>query len=610
MILIKMLYHICKEDYTMSDIDNNNYDQNQDSTNDISYNRDDQINQTESDSTYWESNEIQNSFNVQEQETEVNNSEYHQDVQDITYDEFKKKQYELQQGKKSKKKPILAVILTLALLLTTAATAYAFSDTVRNSIDMIIKSPKNYYAHIENKSLESSVDKSIAIMNMGKDNKNVAKSITTKLTYDKDTVGAMLQNIIGMSISDAEALIGIPLDSIGFDIVSANNDKENYQKINVNLNDIELIKGEVFTDNVKKESLFLLPQLSPAYLKQSLNFSNSGMDDYDFIIPSGITERLSSEDTGAFIKRYAKIITGEIDDVELTKDESLTVGDLSVEANLLTVTIYPETLMNIYIEILEEAKKDEYILDLLPLFDVTKEEYLTVIDESLVKAMDSMDYMKEEDEFIKMYVYVGNDGSILGRKIELIGDSGESFKLNFFHLEQNNKGAYELYISKEHEDSFIHVRGSHSKENEAYTGSGTLNMTSSDIEAVEVNFEYEGIKSEIKNNRVFMYGNISFSSYDMMGMEIKLEFDAKDEEQILSINLNMGRSSLVTLETSTKYLKDFTPPKPDSNADSYDMQTEMDAYASTIDIVGYISYLSDKLGLDLQTLLGSASSLF
>lgn len=585
----------------MSDINNNLDGQNQDQTNDNSLDQNNQYKQAEEGSTYWESEQLQGSFDVQAAET--NTTDNIQSTEDLTYEEFKNKQYELEQKKKSKK-PILALLLTLVILFATAATAYAFSDTVRNSIDMLIKNPKDYYAHIENKSLGSSVDKSIAYMNMSKDKKNLATDVTAKLSYDKDTVGAMLQGFAGMSISDIEALIGISLDSIGFDIVSAAEDKTSYQKIGINLNDTPLITGEMFIDQAEKEILFFLPELSSAYLRQSLDMSDYGMDDIDLDGFVELTDKLSSESTGEFIKRYAKIITGGIDDVKLTKKEQLTVGDLTVEANLLTVTINPEDLMNILAKVLEEAKNDEYILDLLPTFDVTKDEYLEAIDKAIAEVQSSLDDLTENEELINMLLYVGKDGSILGRKIKLIGDSDEIVNINYFNLEDNNKGTYELYIDEESDNSVIQVTGSHTKENGAYTGSGKFKVDSYESGPAEIDFEYNGIKSVVKNNRVYLEGNINISSYEMMGMEIALEFGVKDQEQLFTIKLNMGKASLVTLESSTKYLDDFTMPKPDSNADIYDLTTEAEAYALTVDIQSYISALSDRLGVDLNNLLG------
>lgn len=564
-----------------------------------------QYSEAEDGSTYWESNEVQNSFEERVQQPFDNNTDLNQKVHDPTYDESNSSQYVVEQKKKSGIKPFIVAVIVVVLLLATAATAYAFSDTLRNSIDLLLKSPKDYYANVENKSLGRSVDKSIAFMNLNKADKNIAQSLTTTLSYDKDTVGALLQTYAGMTISDLEALIGIPLDSLGFDMIAAENGNEGYQKFSVNLNSTDIISAELYSDLALKQVLYHIPELSPAYLKQSLDMSLYGAENIDYEKLTDAIKNFASDSTGDFYKRYMRIITNEIDDVELKKKDKLTVGDITVEANLLTVTIHPQTLTNIALKILEEAKNDEYLLDFLPLFDMTKEEYSNAIDKSLEELKNSSDYLAHENEFIKMHVYVGDDGDILGRNIEFIGDSGESVKLNYSHIEQNKKGAYDLYFNNNQEDSTIHVTGSHSIDDGAYTGAGKLNINSSDSGNVELDFDYNGIKTEIKNNRVYVYGDISLSSYAMMGMEIALEFDVKDDAQLSTLKLNMGKSSLVTLDMSTKYLKDFTIPKPDQNAITYDLLTDMDGYVSTIDIEGYISALSDRLGVDLQSLLGN-----
>ena len=136
-------------------------------------------------STYWESNEIQSSFEAQTQQSENNGYDNNQKSQDLTYDEFKSNQYQLQQKKKSKKKPIIAALIVVVLLFAFAATAYAINGTFRNSIDLLLKSPRDYYAYIENKSIGSAVDKSIAYNNMSNKNKDeVAVQLTANLSYE------------------------------------------------------------------------------------------------------------------------------------------------------------------------------------------------------------------------------------------------------------------------------------------------------------------------------------------------------------------------------------------------------------------------------------------
>ncbi|TAH74907.1 MAG: hypothetical protein EWM47_01120 [Anaerolineaceae bacterium] len=598
----------------MSDINENSGtpEQNQEHAYDNASNQNtNQYSGSEGGSTYWESNEMQNSFEVNAQQPNNNNSEYYQNLQDSNYNDYNNNQYELQQKKKSKKKPIIATVIIVILLMATAATAYAFSDTVRNSIDLLLKSPRDYYAHIENKSVGSSVDKSITYSKMNKKDGHSTMDVSATLSYDKDTVGAMLQSFLGMTISDIEALIGIPLNSIGFDGILATDENGMYQNLKLNLNAVDIISLDLFLDYTGNEMLLHFPELSPAYLKQSLDIGDEyASEDFNFDEFSEVFKKYTADSTGDFIKRYVKLITDEVEDVKLTKKEKLVVGDLTVESNLLTVYFYPETLKNITTRVLEEAKNDELILDLLPSFDITKEEFISKVDDAINNAKETFDNLPQDDEIIIMKVYVGKDGSILGRTMEFINSLEDTRTLGLSYIEDNNKGAYELYLDNNDGESIFNVAGSHTIENKAYTGSASFEMVSEETGSVEFEIEYEDIKTEIKNKNMYIYGNIGLSSYDMMGMEVVLEFDVKDDAQLMAIKLNLGKSSLVTLETSSKYLEDFTIPKPDENAQIFDASTDSDGYASTINIQEFISSLSDRLGVDLEGLLGSFLPIF
>jgi hypothetical protein len=322
---------------------------------------------------------------------------------------------------------------------------------------------------------------------------------------------------------------------------------------------------------------------------------------------SGAIKKITSDSTGDFAKHYVKLITDEVEDVELKKNEPLTVGDITIEANLLTVYYYPETLKNIMIKILEEDKNDEYILDLLPHIDISKEELREKIDSAIEDVITEFNSLPQDEELMVMKVYVANDGSILGRKLEILNNKEVHSTLGFFYAKQNNKGAYNLYLKDPKNN--ITISGSHIKEDEAYTGSLTLDYT--DIEkSTEFNVKYDGLRTEAKNGRLYTYGTFSISSYSMMGMDLVFEFDAKDDTQLLTGKLNMGKSSLVTIETSAKLIEDYSIPIPDENAETYDMVTEIDGYYSTMDLDGFISALTEKLGINLKGLAESLLPIF
>lgn len=560
------------------------------SQNNTSYN-------TEVGSTYWEMNQWQDSYETKEEEQSYE-SQNHYDYQN---NQIMANQNEPRQKKGSSKKLIIVPFaFVFVIILAASALAYAFSGKIQNALSLLTKSPKNYYTYIENRSAEKSVDKLTALFNMSSIGKNTAVETRAKLSYDKGTVGSILEITTGMSLDDLEALIGISLDSIGLNVLAALEGNETYEKIGINLNDEDIITAEVFIDNTTNDILTRIPDLSDAYLSLSMDMSEyKGLATLGF---SELEELLKSERTGKFIKHYIKLITEEIQDVKLTKAESLTVGSLTVDANLLTVTIYPEDLLKITTKILEEAKNDEYIMDILSLLNLSKVEFNDVIDEALEEAKDYFAEFEEEDALILMDVYVSNDGSILGRRLDF-----PDAAIGSFYVEHNNKASYEYFIKSENSNSNIRITGSHSIKDKAYTGEAALDIFSQDSIMSAISFEvlYEDVKTVVKNNRMYNYGQITLSSYLFNGMDLTLEQDVIDEQQLVTLKLNFGSSPLVTLESSSKYIDNFKIPAKDKNAEIYDAITEIDAYYSTLNLQEYLSELSGKLGINLNGLFGS-----
>lgn len=596
----------------MSDINNNTNFPNLDPDNinqDTPGQNADQTNQPENDTTYWESNGAQKTYEEKDLQPSILQSSQpvHNGANETSaYSGLMSNQYQLQKKDKSSKKPLVAVLVIVCLLLATAASAFAFGSTIQNSLAMLTKSPKEYYAYVENKSVEESVDKSFALLDMSGVNEDMAAEVSGKLSYDKDTVNALLKNLSGMSISDLEATMGFSLDSIGFDSVSALKGNDMYSKFGLNLNNIDILTAELFLDYAASEVLIRLPELSPAYLKQSLDMSEFSDESFNMNSYKEATALLTSKKTADLIKRYAAIITAEIDDVELTKGESITVGDINVKANVLTVKLYPETVLNIGTKILEEAKNDDYIMEILDLYDVSKEDFNNAISEAMEEINALYDTVKDDDEFLEMDVFVGSDGKILGRKLEFITNDPNKVIVEYYNVEKGNNGAYEFYIKDDLGTKLLDVNGSHTIDKGVYNGSAVVAITPDSNEpAISFNISYEDFKIDLKKDHPYVYGKIKLSSFAMMGMEIALKYDVKDDAQLMTLYLNMGTSSLVTFETSTKYLGDFSVPTPDANAIYYDAVTEIDEYNSSVDTDEFISNLSNKLGFDIEGLFGN-----
>lgn len=578
----------------MSDSNKNNFPkQPEHSTYDSRLENEASINQVESEPTYWETGALEDL-----EQAPIQYAQYDQAPNQET-DNYNN----LHEAPQKKSRVAILIAIVAVLLITFSATAFAFGDKAKNALAMITKSPAEYFAYVVDKSIDESMDKMTKYMDVSGVGQDIAVETSAKLSYDKDTVSALLQSSLGMTIEDFEALIGISLDSVGFDIIVALQDKEIYEKLGVTLNSIDIITAEIFMDNVADEMMIRLPELSPAYLIQSLDISEYGVDSVDM---DGLNEALrilNSDKTEDFVKRYTSIVTAEVQDVELSKGQDFTVGDLTVKANLLTVSLSNETLNKIATKVLEEAKDDEYILDLLPLFATSKEDYQYEINNALEDLKSYMTNLDDE-ELVVIDLFVNSDGKKLGYNLTFKEHGENHLKLGYSNIEKNNKGEYEFYLTDTYSQNGLKASGNHTIRNGAYTGSAVIDILDNHNSNMSFTIKYDDIRYATKNNRLYSYGKINLSSFMMMGMEIKIEFDVEGTQQLINVYLNMGNSSLVTLETSTKYLDNYKLPEPDSNAEVYDMITDIDAYSSTMNVEGFISDLSDRLGVDLESLIG------
>lgn len=580
----------------MSDSNKNIFpEQPEHSTDDTRLEHEASVNQVESEPTYWETGALED-----HEQAPVQYAQYDPPPNQKTnnYNNL----YEAPQKKKSKVAILIAIVAVL--LITFFATAFAFGDKAKNTLAMITKSPAEYLAYVVDKSVDESMDKMTKYMDVSGVGQDIAAETFAKLSYDKDTVSALLQSSLGMTIEDFEALVGISLDSVGFDMIVALEDKEIYEKLGVTLNSIDIITAEIFIDNVANEMMIRLPELSPAYLIQSLDMSEYGVDSVD---TNGLNEALrvlNSDKTRDFVKRYTSIVTAEVQDVELSKGQDLTVGDLTVKANLLTISLSNETLNKIAIKLLEEAKDDEYILDLLPLFATSKEDYQYEINNALE---DLKSYMTDldDEELVVIDLFVNSDVKDLGYNLTFKEYGENHLKLGYSNIEENNKGEYEFYLTDTSSQNGLKASGNHTIRNGAYTGSAVIDILDSHNSNMSFTIKYDDLKYATKNNRLYSYGKINLSSFMMMGMEIEIEYDVEGTQQLINVYLNMGSSPLVTLETSTKYLDNYKLPEPDNNAEVYDMITDIDAYSSTMNVERFISDLSDRLGVDLESLIGA-----
>jgi len=565
-------------------------------------------NQYESESTYWEADNAANAADNLVPPQETPNPEtatqfyqfYEQQLNGGSNTVPSTPIPMTQPPKKKSHKKLIAAVIVILLLVSIAGTAFAFQNTLLNTFASLTKSPEDYYAYVENKAFNDSVDKITPYLDFT--TKNVAYQSSIDITYDRGTVDSILQGTLGMGLTDLESNLGISLDSIGIDALVASEDGNAYESLGIKLNQVDIITLEIFMKAVEQEVLLRLPELSPAYIKQSLATEGYDMNEY-------LTQLklLTPERTADFLKRYGSIITDNMDKVELSKNEELTIDTLTVSCNKLTVTLDNENLYAIISAILEEAKEDEYIYDLLPIFDVSKSDYKDALDEAAASLKESLEGDTSVEGSLEMTVYVNNRGEIIGRDFIAVEDGSSIGSLGYAKLNKDNYEEFNLYLKDESGTMILDGSGNQTKDGDSYDGSAKflISVPSSEFSTdVSLDVEYEDVKTETKDNRMYQYGTYTLSSPQAMGASLVVESDVVDDVQMNKITVQMGVSPLVSLDMKTKYLDDYSIPEISSSEETYDA-TEYESYLSTIDVEAYIASLSEKLGVDLQTIINN-----
>lgn len=561
-------------------------------------------NQNNTERTYWENGDTsQNLIPPQNTPTQENSSQFQQFYQQQMGDNFNAEQstkVPLTQPKKKITKKLIAAFIVLALLISLSATAFAFQDTLLNTYAMMTKSPEEYYAYIEKKAIEDSVDKLVPYLDLYSKNMEGAYKASVDISYDRETVNSLLQSTVGMRMEDLESSLGISLDSIGMDATIATKDGAVYDSIGISLNQIDLITIEILMDTLKQEMLMRFPELSSAYIKESYATEEVDMNMYYALL-----EKLTSEKTADFMKRYGNIVTDNMNNVVLSKNEKLTVDKLTVNSNKLTVTIDNESAYKIILAILDEAKEDEYLYEFLPLFEITEEEFMTAIEEAKDSLKEAYESDNAVDGSIEMDVYVNSRGEIIGREITAIEDGQSMGSIGYANVSNDDYNEFNFSIKDEKGDAILSGNGNQTKEGDTYGGEVAIEITDSSLELptnISLNIEYDDVKTVTIDDHIYQYGTYTISSPQAMGIQVVIENDVENDVQKSIVNVQMGVSTLFTIATETEYLKDFTFPTISDNDEVY---TDYDSYLSSIDIEAFITELSNKLGINLEDLINS-----
>lgn len=486
---------------------------------------------------------------------------------------------------------LIAACVVFLILISGGVAAYAFRGSLMNTFSQLTKSPAEYYAYVEGKALNNTLNDLIPYAERQK--KNVGFDMTSDITLQRDTIDSLLQSSQGISLDQLESSYGIKLENFGFNLLYGHKNDITNGSLGLRLNQVDLITLEMFAD-VSSQSIYTrFPELSSAYL--SLGPSEEDLADTEFKVPD-------TAKTVDFLKRYGTIVFENLSDVELQKGTQLTVDKITVKCSKITVTITEEDLYDIFLDFLEEAEDDEYIFELAKQQGITKEEYQDSIDDIRDDLTVSKDFYFEDNSF-RMIVYVDSEGNIIGREFSE-EDSLAGF--GYHYLTKDNTNEYDVYIRDEIGDVILEGSGTQTKKDGAYDGTATITVTIPDGQNSEYTFdlEYEDYKFVYINNALCESGSFTISSPELYGIRLTSDTRVEEDTQYNTLTLLLSTSKLLTVDTTVKYFEDYEVKMPPENAEVYD-SSEFFEYYSTLDVDQYLNELSAKLGVDLSSLFGS-----
>jgi hypothetical protein len=239
------------------------------------------------------------------------------------------------------------------------------------------------------------------------------------------------------------------------------------------------------------------------------------------------------------------------------------------------------------------------------LVEITEADYKKAIEDAQTSMKESLESTSAEEGSITMNVYVNNRGEIIGRDFSAEESGNKVGNLRFASLNKGDLNEFSLSVTDAEGNKILTGNGTDTKSGDS--NDGDINLVFSDPSLslglpadISLDIKYEGVRTELKNNRVYSYGTYTFSSPIAMGAELVIENSVTGEVQNCKATVQMGVTPLITFDAKTEYLKDFAIPAISGSEETYE---DYESYVSSFDVETFISNLSDKLGVDLQSLM-------
>lgn len=496
--------------------------------------------------------------------------------------------------KKGKKIALISGIAVVAIAGGGVA-AYNLSDYVKNQVNLRVMKPENYYSWVieENSKEFASKAKDSYSKVYDKATNSYGSSFNLKYNISDDAKDIALTSMIGEdyrnSADDEEKVLIDIFDNLSEIAIGGNiSSKTNMLSGNISalLNGESIIDSDIAMDLENFDYFLRVPELNEQWLCLSLG---SVIDGTSVNMKQNIYEYLTPEQLEDIIVRYSDIWNESVSDIELEKQETVDICDISVEYTVISAEFDKEKYSELATKFINELKNDDVIKNIVvnQIGEYTEEEYNSSLDD-LLKQIEESD-TSENDVNFTLNTYVDPNGDIRG--VKMIQDTNE---ISFVTGKDGDNVRAEFSVNEDGENN-VSMELYADKDGNKYNGNIDFNFIDYDTpETISVEFkDYEVVNED----NGYVNADVTFIIPDVDPIAIKLSSDGNSQD--ISYNINIDDTDYGTITLSISEIKDAEvsiPNKDESFVYDFNSDFSIKDYIPQENMQTFIENLLKKIG--------------
>ena len=496
--------------------------------------------------------------------------------------------------KKGKKIALISGIAVVAIAGGGVA-AYNLSDYVKNQVNLRVMKPENYYSWVieENSKEFASKAKDSYSKVYDKATNSYGSSFNLKYNISDDAKDIALTGMIGEdyrnSADDEEKVLIDIFDNLSEIAIGGNiSSKTNMLSGNISalLNGESIIDSDIAMDLENFDYFLRVPELNEQWLCLSLG---NVIDEISINPTQNIYEYLTPEQLEDIIVRYSDIWNESVSDIELEKQETVDICDISVEYTVISAEFDKEKYSELATKFINELKNDDVIKNIVvnQIGEYTEEEYNSSLDD-LLKQIEESD-TSENDVNFTLNTYVDPNGDIRG--VKMIQDTNE---ISFVTGKDGDNVRAEFSVNEDGENN-VSMELYADKDGNKYNGNIDFNFIDYDTpETISVEFkDYEVVNED----NGYVNADVTFIIPDVDPIAIKFSSDGNSQD--ISYNINIDDTDYGTITLSISEIKDAEvsiPNKDESFVYDFNSDFSIKDYIPQENMQTFIENLLKKIG--------------